>query len=286
MALMDSCKPKEFLIYEQESEPQVSYSDNKDEIYHGRIVLPDGEIHNMPVAERFRLLRARIEQRNLSGRNDRLISITSAVPEEGKSMIAANLARAFATNPMGKTLLIDCDLRKPSIHKYFSLRDKPGLSDALKQNIPAYSYAYSVTGGLDVLPAGTLVEDPLSLIDTDSFANQLRVMCQLYDYVVIDCPPVLLCPEPIRICSLTDGTLMVVRGWVTERRLVKDALNIVERDKLIGVVINGGTDSSRQYRYYRYYGNAAFQRKSKSSKPCSSVLKRAMEEYKKRVRFN
>jgi capsular exopolysaccharide synthesis family protein len=270
----------------QNRQSQEDLMADKSEIYHGRILLPDGEIHNMPVAERFRLLRARIERHNLSGHNDRLISVTSAVPEEGKSVCSVNLARAFATNPTGKTLLLDCDLRKPAVHKYFGLRTGPGLSDALVSNAAIASFAYPITRGLDVVPAGTLVEDPLWLIDNDSFVEQLRALRQIYDYIIVDCPPVLLCPEPVRISSITDGTLMVVRGWVTERRLVKDALDIIERKKMIGVVINGGTDSSRQYRYYRYYGYVDHQRETKRSVHSLSRAKRAVNEYKRRVRLN
>lgn len=233
---------------------------DKGELYRGCVLLSDGEIHSMPVAERFRLLRARIERRNLGGHDDRVIAITSAVPEEGKTVVSVNLARAFGTNPTGKTLLIDADLRKPSIHKYFGLRTGPGLTDALLSRTAIASFAYPVTRHLDVVPAGTMVDDPLWLVEHASFVDQLKSLRQVYDYVIVDCPPVLLCPEPVRINSVTDGTLLVVRGWGTEKRLVRDALDILERQRLIGVVINDGTDSSRQYRYYRYYGDSEHHR--------------------------
>src|SRR5690606_18822844 len=104
------------------------------EIYHGQILLADGKVDSMPVAERFRLIRARIERENLSGKNLKVIAITSSVPEEGKSVTSVNLARAFATNPTGKTLLIDCDLRKPSVHRFFGLRMGPGVGEALSHS--------------------------------------------------------------------------------------------------------------------------------------------------------
>ncbi|MCC6934058.1 MAG: CpsD/CapB family tyrosine-protein kinase [Deltaproteobacteria bacterium] len=226
----------------------------KKELYHGRVLLSDGYVQSMPVAERFRLLRTRIERRNSVGRDERVIAVSSAVPAEGKSLVAVNLARAFATDQTGKTLLIDCDLRKPSVEKYFSLGEVPGLTDALLARISLGSFAIPVSRGLDVITAGKAVEDPVKIFDDPGFNKELTVLKNKYNYIVLDCPPVLLCPEPGKLNMLADGMLMVVRGWRTERHLLKDAVDIIGKTKIIGAVINDGTDAARQYRYYRYYG--------------------------------
>ena len=224
------------------------------ELYHGRILLSGGHVQSMPIAERFRMLRARIERRNLAGANERIIAISSAVPAEGKSLTSVNLARAFATDLSGKTLLIDCDLRKPSVDKYFGLGRVPGLTDALISRVSIASFAFPVSKSLDVVTAGKAVEDPVRYIDDVLFSEQLQALRSHYRYIILDCPPILLCPEPVKLNSLADTMIMVVRGWQTDRKLVKDAVDIIGKNKLMGVVINDGTDSSRQYRYYRYYG--------------------------------
>lgn len=224
------------------------------ELYHGRILLSGGHVQSMPIAERFRMLRARIERRNLSGANERIIAISSAVPAEGKSLTSVNLARAFATDLSGKTLLIDCDLRKPSVDKYFGLGRVPGLTDALTSRVSIASFAFPVSKSLDVVTAGKAVEDPVRYIDDVLFSEQLQSLRNHYRYIILDCPPILLCPEPVKLNSLADTMIMVVRGWQTDRKLVKDAVDIIGKNKLMGVIINDGTDSSRQYRYYRYYG--------------------------------
>lgn len=231
-----------------------SLSWQNSELYHGRIFLSGGHVQSMPIAERFRLLRARIERRNLSGTSERIIAISSAVPAEGKSLTAVNLARAFATDLSGKTLLIDCDLRKPSIDKYFSLGRVPGLTDAILSRLSIASFAFPVSKSLDVVTAGKAVEDPVRFIDDPLFAEQLHTLRNHYRYIILDCPPILLCPEPVKLNTLADSMLIVVRGWQTDRKLVKDAVDMIGKNKLMGIVINDGTDSSRQYRYYRYYG--------------------------------
>lgn len=224
------------------------------ELYHGRILLSGGHVQSMPIAERFRMLRARIERRNLSGANEKIIAISSAVPAEGKSLTSVNLSRAFAADMSGKTLLIDCDLRKPSVDKYFGLGRVPGLTNALTARVSIASFAFPVSKSLDVVTAGKGVEDPVRFIDDPLFTQQLQALRNHYRYIILDCPPILLCPEPVKLNSIADSMILVVRGWQTDRKLVKDAVDIIGKNKLMGVVINDGTDSSRQYRYYRYYG--------------------------------
>lgn len=244
------------LVSVKVSDTSVANDWQNSELYHGRVLLNDGHIQSMPVAERFRLLRARVERRNLSGKDDRVIAIMSAVPAEGKSFVAVNLARAFGSDPAGKTLLIDCDLRKPSVDKYFKLGRVPGLTDALISKVSLASFAFPVSRGLEVVTAGKPIEDPARFIEDPAFREQLSILRNQYKYIILDCPPVLLCPEPVKLNGIADVTLMVVRGWNTEKRLVKDAIDNVDRSKVAGIVINDGTDSSRQYRYYRYYGKS------------------------------
>ncbi len=223
-------------------------------LHEGGIVLSGTRTIDLQAAERFRILRAKIERMNLTDPERRVLAVTSAVPEEGKSLIAANLARALAMDPRGKTLLIDCDLRKPAVHRYFGIPFTPGLSDALVGNRSLASVIQSIEPGLDIIPAGSPVIDATRAVELPQLATILEELKKHYRYVVVDCPPVLLCPEPLILSSLVEGTIMVLRAWRTHKKLVRDAVNLLGRDKFIGVIINDAKDALNEYGYYGYYG--------------------------------
>ncbi|MFN8392036.1 MAG: CpsD/CapB family tyrosine-protein kinase [Bdellovibrionota bacterium] len=223
-------------------------------LHEGGIVLSGGRTVDFQAAERFRILRAKIERMNLTDPARHLIAVTSAVPEEGKSLVAANLARALAMDPRGKTLLIDCDLRKPAVHRYFGIPFAPGLSDALVGTRPVVSVIQSIESGLDIIPSGSPVIDATRAVELPQLQTMLAELRRHYRYIVLDCPPVLLCPEPLTISSLVDGTLLVVRAWKTHKKLVRDAVGAIGKEKFIGVIVNDARDALNEYGYYGYYG--------------------------------
>lgn len=226
----------------------------RNEIYQGLILLAEGFIESVPAAEKFRILRAKLERMNLGQHRFQALAVTSAVPSEGKSVVAVNLARALSIDPTGKTLLVDCDLRKPSVHRFFRLPRDGGLSDALFSKKISNSYIKSVAPGLDVMTAGTPVVDAAQTIDQPELALFLSQFKRYYRYVILDCPPTLLCPEPIALGSLADSTLLVVRAWRTDKRLVREAVNALGKEKLLGIVMNEGIDPAKPYLDYGYYG--------------------------------
>lgn len=234
----------------------TALSRGRNDLYQGLVLLAEGYIESAPAAERFRILRAKIERLNLGpAQKIKVISVTSALPSEGKSVCAVNLARALSIDPLGKTLLIDCDLRKPTVNRFFRIPRDNGLSDALFARKLSNQQIRSVAPGLDVMTAGTQVVDPAEAIeqpDLEHFINELK---NYYRYIIIDCPPALLCPEPIRISTIADTTILVARAWRTDRSLVRDAVDAIGQHRLLGVVLNDGMDTSRQYlQYGSYYG--------------------------------
>jgi len=223
-------------------------------LHEGGIVLSGTRTVDFQAAERFRILRAKIERMNLSSPERRVLAVTSAVPEEGKSLIAANLARALAMDPRGKTLLLDCDLRKPAVHRYFGIPFTPGLSDALVGNKSLAAVIQSMEPGLDIIAAGSPVIDATRAVELPQLSSMLDELKKHYRYIVVDCPPVLLCPEPLTLSSLVDGTVMVVRAWRTHKKLVRDAVTLLGKEKFVGVIVNDAKDALNEYGYYGYYG--------------------------------
>ncbi|MCB0359985.1 MAG: CpsD/CapB family tyrosine-protein kinase, partial [Bdellovibrionales bacterium] len=174
-------------------------------LYEGVILLAEGEIVSPAAAERFRILRAKIERLNLRRENDyHVLAVTSAVAQEGKSVTAVNLARALSIDPEGKTLLIDCDLRRPTAHNYFRIPQEKGLADAIAGEEPLRNVIRPVTSRLDVLTAGTPIADPTQAIERPDLQHFLADLRKSYRYIIVDCPPALLCPEPIRISTIVD----------------------------------------------------------------------------------
>lgn len=233
---------------------EVEFEDNRKELSEGSIFLADGAIINYPAAERFRMLRAQIVRKNLKHQKYQVISVTSALPQEGKSVASVNFARGLGGNPNSRTLLIDCDLRCSVVHEYFGISKAPGIGDVLEERATLSAAIKNYSPGLDVMTAGSGVEDPALAVESQRFDRCLKVLREHYSYIILDCPPVLLCPEPITISSKVDGTIVVMRAWKTKRKLVQDAVEIIGKENILGLVVNDATDSTRDYMNYDYYG--------------------------------
>ena len=234
--------------------PVLRPGGRKSTLSDGCVLLSGSVTVDLQAAERFRILRTRVERRALAGQQLQIIAMTSAIPEEGKSVAAVNAARAFGMDPQGKTLIIDCDLRKPNVHRFFDEIQSPGLSDVLVAGKPIKNVIRSVEPGLDLLTAGSPVVDSTRTIEQPGLALLLEELRKHYRYIILDCPPVLLCSEPLTLTNLADTTLMVVRSWRTQKKLVREAVNIIGKKALMGLVLNESTDTLQQYGYYSYYG--------------------------------
>lgn len=234
--------------------PVLRPGGRKSTLSDGCVLLSGSITVDLQAAERFRILRTRIEKRGLNGSAQQVIAMSSAIPEEGKSVVAVNLARAFGMDPQGKTLLIDCDLRKPNVHRFFDEMQSPGLSDVLVAGKPIRNVIRSVEPGLDLLSAGSPVVDSTRTIEQPGLAMLINELRKHYRYIVLDCPPALLCSEPLTLANLADTALLVVRSWRTQKKLVRDAVNALGKESLMGIVLNESTDTLQQYGYYSYYG--------------------------------
>jgi polysaccharide biosynthesis transport protein len=190
-------------------------------------------------------------------RNLHSLLVTSAMPAEGKSTVAAHLAIAHAEQGH-KTLLIDADLRRPSVHKRFDVPGAFGLSSVLLSDgvwQPAV-IRYDKTPALDILPAGPASRRAADLVG-DALLGIVEEASQKYDLVVVDAPPLLGFAEPLQLATAVDGVIVVARAGETNRKAVASVLATLERLRanLLGLVLNEvHKDTSDSYSHYGYYG--------------------------------
>ena len=189
-------------------------------------------------------------------RQFKTLLVTSASPSEGKSTIAIHLAVAHAQHH--RTLLIDGDLRRPSVHKRFGFANDTGLSDVLAESKPWQSALVSPDGmgNLDVLPAGAVSRRAADLIGR-GLERILEEAARTYDLIILDAPPLLGFPEPLQMAAAADGVIIVARAGQTSRRGVSSVISTLHRVRanVVGLVLNEvHREISNSYYYYGYYG--------------------------------
>ena len=206
-------------------------------------------------AEQYRSLRHVLESRR--GEMD-VIAVTSAVPKEGKTTTAINLAGALAQDVTARILLVDADLHMPSLARLVGLGDSsPGLTGAVRS--PAVDFEEFVKrlpgSRLAVLPAGPPPEDPHEVVRSPRLAEVIDEARQRYDSVVVDTPPLVPVSDNRVLAGCIDAFLVVVAAHRTPRRLVEEGLRLVDPAKLLGIVFNQDVRMSSEYRgYYGRYG--------------------------------
>lgn len=209
-------------------------------------------------ADQYRTLRYTIE----TFRKDnglRVLGVTSASPGDGKTVTSLNLAGTLAQAQDARVLVVDADLRKPSVAAYLGLADRrsPGLTHALRDDRYALAdLAHHIKPfNLSVVTAGTPTQSPYELLNSSRLDVLLRQARRDYDWVVIDTPPAVLLPDCRVIERWVDGFLIVVCAHKTPRRLVAEALGQFDPAKVLGCVFNGDDRATaRYYGHYGYYG--------------------------------
>ena len=217
------------------------------------------QFDNMEV---YRQLRTNIEYSSFN-KDIQVICVTSSNPAEGKSSVANNLA-TVAIAKYEKVLLIDCDLRKPVQHKIFKVSNKLGISNLMKEKseidleIGGYFQKFkdnSTDGKLYVLTSGKSVPNPQEMLASDRFKELIEKFREMFDYIIIDCPPLNAVADAIPVSSIVDGTLFVVSAMDTAKQEAKNALTMLQRNgaNVLGCVLTKVDITSKSY--YSYYGN-------------------------------
>jgi capsular exopolysaccharide synthesis family protein len=207
-----------------------------------------------PLAERYRRLRLRLEDGAPGGSFPlRTTLITSAVPGEGKTTTAINLALAYAESGKRPTLLIDGDLRRPSVSRHIRPEPSFGLSEILAGEALLDHALIEMSGSrLWILPAGTPRETPLRLLQSEHLDGLIAELRRRFDRIVIDAPPTVPFTDAAVLASHADGTLLVVRARTTTKPLIRRAVESLSGSRVLGVVLND-VEFTVVDRYYNRY---------------------------------
>lgn len=197
------------------------------------------------------------------GKNVKAINITSSISNEGKSTTALNLAMIYATK-YANVLLIDADLRKATQHRYLKLSNSRGLTNALieygeTKKISSKCFQFiedeSFVGKLSVLTSGVKVPNPSELLSSQIFEDFINELKGLYDFIIIDCPPIMLVSDAIPIGNVVDGTVFVCSSQLTGRKDAKASIEILQKNNvnILGTVLSQVEVEKDKYNNYYYY---------------------------------
>lgn len=217
--------------------------------------------HSINYQEVYRHIRTNIEYSTI-GKKIKSINITSSISDEGKSTTAVNLAMIYATKYQ-RVLLIDADLRKPVQHRYLNLSNGYGLTNALSeygktQNINSKYFQYiedeTFVDKLDILTSGVKVPNSSELIASEIFKKFINELKEVYDFIIIDCPPIMLVSDAIPIGNVVDGTIFVCSSMKTNRKDARTSIELLQKNNVnvLGTVLTQVEKDKLGSGYYYY----------------------------------
>jgi capsular exopolysaccharide synthesis family protein len=218
-----------------------------------RLALPSNA--NGTLVEQFRQLAASLHHAQTSS-GIRSLMVTSAVVGEGKTLTATNLALTLSESFRRNVLLVDADLRRPSLHEVFQVPNVSGLSDGLKAPNDGKLSLLQITPLLTLLTAGRPDPDPMHSLISDRMKRVIEEARAKFDWVVLDTPPVGLLTDANLLVAMMDAALLVVRAGVAPYNYVERAADIIGRERIIGVLLNAAESQhvrGHEYNYDRYY---------------------------------
>ena len=204
------------------------------------------------VQEAYKTLRANVTF-SLPGTGCKCIGITSANRGEGKSTVAVNLTISLAQLNK-KVVLIDCDLRLPTVISKLNINAKEGLSNYLSGQIEEVPVVRIKNLGVDIIPSGTIPPDATTLINSNEMLKLVELLKETYDYIVFDFPPINVVSDAVLLSGMIDGYLLVIRHELSEYQSVNEMLRQLKfsEAKIIGCVYNGKAEERKYYKKKRY----------------------------------
>jgi polysaccharide biosynthesis transport protein len=210
-----------------------------------------------PVSEAFRTIKARIQNVQPDSDFPKIILVTSPAEGEGKSFVSFNLAGNFAQSNK-KTLLIDCDLRRPKIHTIMGVDKRPGLVDFLTHKIKLEEIIRKTRrSNLSYITTGSFPSNPAEMLESIAMSNFLENIRDFFDVVIIDSAPILAVIDTEILARYVDGTILVISAAKTKNQLMIDAVDLIKRNKspYIGTILNNFIYKNGYGYYFKYYYN-------------------------------
>lgn len=223
----------------------------KEKEYVYRIAVKD--FPNSNYAESFRKIPLNLKYINVDN-EPKVIQITSSNASEHKTSTSLNLAAVYSE--LGKkVLLIDCDLRRPKVHRAFNIVNLEGLSNYLVGSIEFENLVVKTEYGFDFIPAGESVPFPHVVLRSEKFRNLIELLREKYDYIIIDTPPVLLVTDSLIISGLVDATVFVINQKTSLKTEVKESLGLLKDSnaKIAGVILSNVDKRISSYGNYKGY---------------------------------
>jgi capsular exopolysaccharide synthesis family protein len=216
-----------------------------------------GEGVDAALVEQYRHLAAVMHHAQKAS-NVRSVMVTSALPSEGKTLTATNLALTLSESYQKRVLLIDADLRRPRMKEMFALESAEGLTDSLSVRRDGLLPVQQVTPTLWVLTSGAVLPDPMSLLVSPAMKQLLEDAKESFDWVVVDTPPIAILPDANLLAAMIDTTLLVVSAQSTPYPMVQRAAQAVGTNRILGVVLNRAEQPGLPANY-AYYGQKHYQ---------------------------
>ncbi|WP_394871300.1 CpsD/CapB family tyrosine-protein kinase [Clostridium butyricum] len=201
-------------------------------------------------AEAYKTLRTNVQYSSISKKIKTLL-VTSADSKDGKSTVCSNLGVTFSQNGQS-VIILDCDFRKPSIHKFFNISNSAGITDILLGERKLEETIQHYNSNTAILTAGNIPPNPSEILGSQSMINLLSFLSERYDIVIIDSPPVGVVTDAQIISASVDGTLVVIRAEETKAKRVTEAVNLLKKvdANIIGMVLNEAQVINKKYNDY------------------------------------
>jgi capsular exopolysaccharide synthesis family protein len=210
------------------------------------------------MVEQYRRLAASLHHAQTK-REIHTVMVASAVPAEGKTLTATNLGLTLSQSYQRRVLVIDADLRRPTLHALFNVPNTAGLTSSLVDPNVSQLPVRQVHTNLWLLPAGPRDPNPTSLLTSAAMQELLTQAAAQFDWVIVDTPPVALMPDANLLVAMIDTAILVINAGSTPYPVVQKAVTAVGPSRILGVVLNRAERSAaaEEYEYYGYYGDAA-----------------------------
>jgi capsular exopolysaccharide synthesis family protein len=209
------------------------------------------------VVEQYRRLAGVLHQAQVD-RGVKVVMLASAQPAEGKTLTAVNLALTLSESYKRRVLLIDADLRRPSVARVFGVPLQNGLSECLKTPELQSLKITNVSESLGLLLAGHADRDPMSGLTSGRMQEIINLAAASFDWVILDTPPVGLLTDAHLLSAMVDAAILVIDAGTTQHAVVQRAIESIGREKIVGVVLNRVEDRAlAEASYYEYYGGSA-----------------------------